>query len=277
MCRQTCKDFEWLIIDDGSTDNTQNLVNSWIKENKIPIRYIHQDNQGMHGAHNTAYRNIETELNICIDSDDYMPDNAVETIHSFWEIYGSEELAGMIGLDETKDGKIIGTTFPEDIQKTTLTDFYRKGGKGDKKLIYRTDIINKYPEYPIFEEERYVGLGYKYQLIDQDYLLLAINKPLAIVEYQEDGSSMNIFNQYWNNPRGFAFIRKIDMKYAPTLKRKFQACIHYVSSSIRSKNWNMLLEAPLPLLVLFAFIPGIGLYFYTKYRVLTKKKYQINK
>lgn len=123
MCRQTCKDFEWLIIDDGSTDNTQNLVNSWIKENKIPIRYIHQDNQGMHGAHNTAYRNIETELNICIDSDDYMPDNTVETIHSFWEIYGSEELAGMIGLDETKDGKIIGTTFPEDIQKNYSNRF----------------------------------------------------------------------------------------------------------------------------------------------------------
>ena len=68
--------FEWLIIDDGSTDNTRELVESWIAENKIPIRYHYQENQGMHGAHNTAYRLINTELNTCIDSDDYMPDDA---------------------------------------------------------------------------------------------------------------------------------------------------------------------------------------------------------
>lgn len=80
LCRQTCKDFEWLIVDDGSSDNTRALVEGWIKENRIPIRYIYQQNQGMHGAHNTAYRNIETELNTCIDSDDYMPDDAVEKI-----------------------------------------------------------------------------------------------------------------------------------------------------------------------------------------------------
>lgn len=65
-------------MDDGSTDNTRELVEGWIKENIIPIRYIYQQNQGMHGAHNTAYENIHTELNTCIDSDDYMPDEAVE-------------------------------------------------------------------------------------------------------------------------------------------------------------------------------------------------------
>ena len=78
LCRQTCKDFCWLIVDDGSTDNTKELIDQWIKEGKINIRYIYQQNQGMHGAHNTAYRNIDTTLNTCIDSDDYMPDDAVE-------------------------------------------------------------------------------------------------------------------------------------------------------------------------------------------------------
>ena len=63
LCRQTCNDFEWLIIDDGSTDNTRELVQQWIEEGKVKIRYIYQENQGMHGAHNTAYRNIDTELN----------------------------------------------------------------------------------------------------------------------------------------------------------------------------------------------------------------------
>ena len=84
--RQTCKDFEWMVIDDGSTDNTRELIEKWITEtNEFPIRYIYQENQGMHGAHNTAYENINTELNVCIDSDDFMPDDAVELIVNFWE------------------------------------------------------------------------------------------------------------------------------------------------------------------------------------------------
>lgn len=82
LCRQTCQDFEWLVIDDGSSDHTKELVEGWIKENKIPIRYIYQNNQGMHGAHNTAYRNIHTELNTCIDSDDYMPDDAIHVFRA---------------------------------------------------------------------------------------------------------------------------------------------------------------------------------------------------
>ena len=74
LVRQTCQDFIWLIIDDGSSDHTKELVEDWKKENKIEIKYVWQENTGMHGAHNTAYEIIETELNVCIDSDDYMPD-----------------------------------------------------------------------------------------------------------------------------------------------------------------------------------------------------------
>lgn len=249
LCRQTCKDFEWLIVDDGSSDNTRALVEGWIKENKIPIRYIYQQNQGMHGAHNTAYRNIETELNTCIDSDDYMPDDAVEKIITFWKRNGSNRYAGLIGLDRTEDGKIIGTKFPEDMNSTTLYGFYARGGKGDKKLVYRTEVIRQYPEYPLFEGERYVSLGYKYQLIDQDYELLTMNESLVVVEYQADGSSRNMYKQYWNNPKGFAFIRKADMKLMPGWIRKFRACIHYVSSSLRAKINILYLSLRYPLLL----------------------------
>ena len=230
LLRQTCQDFEWLIIDDGSTDNTRELVAEWIKENKIPIRYHYQENQGMHGAHNTAYRLITTELNTCIDSDDYMPDDAVEKIVTFWKKYGSNEVAGIIGLDADFQGNIIGTTFTE--EQTTLGGFYAQGGKGDKKMIYRTEIINQYPEYPLFKGEKYVSLGYKYELIDQDYSLLTLNEVLVKVEYRPDGSSMNMFRQYIKNPQGFAFIRKSSMQLAPTAKRRFMEAIHYVSSSL---------------------------------------------
>lgn len=277
LCRQTSKDFEWLIIDDGSTDNTRELVEKWIEENKIPIRYIYQQNQGMHGAHNTAYKNIHTELNTCIDSDDYMPDDGVEKICSFWKKHGSDRYAGIIGLDVTENGKVIGTGFPTGLKETTLGDFYLQGGSGDKKLVYRTSVIRQYPEYPLFEGERYVGLAYKYMLIDQDYKLLTLNEPLVVVEYQEDGSSVNMYRQYWNNPKGFAFFRKTEMATTKSVKRRFMVCIHYVSSSFIAKNKHFIKESPRKLTTLLAIPFGYLLYRHIAYKVKNNTKMKIQK
>ena len=267
LCRQTCKDFCWLVVDDGSSDNTRQLVEGWIAEGRISIRYIYQQNQGMHGAHNTAYRNIDTPLNVCIDSDDYMPDDAVEKILNCWNEKGSGHFAGLIGLDVTENGKVIGTRFPDGMKTTTLQGFYHSGGRGDKKLVYRTDVIKKYPEYPLFEGERYVGLAYKYMLIDQDYELITLNEPLVIVEYQQDGSSFNMFKQYWNNPKGFAFFRKAEMKTSLGMKRKLQVCTHYVSSSIICRNWRFIQESPEKLLTMVCIPGGIALYFWIRHKV----------
>ncbi len=275
LCRQTSKDFEWLVIDDGSTDNTEDLVKRWTKEADFLIRYIYQENQGMHGAHNTAYRNIHTELNTCIDSDDYMPDDAVETIISFWNENKSEKYAGFIGLDCREDGSIIGSKFNETQKETTLTDFYASGGSGDKKIVYRTDIIRKYPEYPLFEGERYVGLAYKYMLIDRDYKMLTLNKPLVIVEYQTDGSSHSMYQQYWHNPQGFAFYRKTEMIVTPSVKRKFMSCIHYVSSSIIARNRFFIRESPLKFMTILSIIPGALLYVIINYKVKHNKSYSL--
>lgn len=148
LCNQTCNDFEWLVVDDGSSDNTRQLVEGWTKENKIPIRYIYQQNQGMHGAHNTAYANITTELNTCIDSDDYMPKDAVEKIVNFWKSLTSEDkkkYAGIVGLDVREDGNVIGHEFPKGLHHTTTMEFHANGIDGDKKIVYRTDVIKKYP------------------------------------------------------------------------------------------------------------------------------------
>lgn len=275
LLRQTCQDFEWLVIDDGSTDNTQELVERWIDENKISIRYIKQENQGMHGAHNTAYRNISSELNTCIDSDDWMPDDAVEKILTFWRNHGDYKYAGIIGLDQDEDGKILGSEFPLGMTETTLQDFYAQGGRGDKKLVYRSDVIRRYPEYPLFEGERYVGLAYKYMLIDQDYKLLVLNQPLAIVEYQPDGSSYNMYHQYWRNPKGFSFFRKTEMQVAPTFSRKLISCIHYVATSFIAKNFRFLLESPKKLLTIIAIPPGILWYLIIKHRVRSNIKMNI--
>lgn len=272
LLRQSSKDFEWLIIDDGSTDDTEQLVKGWIEDAKINIRYIRQENQGMHGAHNTAYRNITTELNTCIDSDDFMPDDAVEKIVSFWQKNGSERYAGLVGLDITENGKVIGTTFPSKMKDTTLQGFYAAGGTGDKKLVYRTDIIKRYPEYPLFENERYVGLAYKYMLIDQDYKLLTLNEPLVVVDYQLEGSSYNMYRQYWRNPRGFSFFRKTEMVCSPTFKRRFISCVHYVASSIIARNTRFLSESPKKFMTLLALPLGYAWYLVIRHKVKTGQK-----
>lgn len=245
LCVQDCKDFIWLIVDDGSTDNTSKLVKEWKeKENGFEIQYIYKENGGMHTAHNTAYENIHTELNVCIDSDDRMPLGAVGKIKKTWELIRNSGYAGIIGLDSDFDGNIIGKGFPNGVIDTTLGGYYAAGGAGDKKLVYRTDVINSVPEYPVFPEEKYVGLAYKYTLIDQKFRLFVLNEILCEVEYQSDGSSKTMWKQYLNNPKGFAFLRKIAMQYPTSKKRLIRDCIHYCSSSQIAKNKSYIRESP---------------------------------
>lgn len=266
LLSQTCKDFVWLVVDDGSTDNTSSLVRSWIDEGLIEIRYIYRPNGGMHQAHNTAYRNIDTELNVCIDSDDFMPENAIADILECWRKYGSDDLAGIIGLDMDSDGKIIGTSFPPELERTTLSGYYRRGGRGDKKLVYRTDVIRKYPEYPSFEGERYVGLNYLYNLIDLDYEMIVLDKPLVVVEYQQDGSTCNMFRQYWNNPNGWIFYRRHQLSLNQTFRNKFKICAQLISHSLRA-NKNPFRLNPYKILTFIALPAGLILFWINYLRV----------
>lgn len=203
LCRQSCKAFIWLVVDDGSTDNTAALVQQWqSRDNGFEIQYIYKENGGMHTAHNVAYANIHTELNTCIDSDDMLADGAVEKILSKWAEVKDKGYAGLVGLDADFSGNVIGKGFPVNMTETTISGYYAAGGAGDKKLVYRTDVINAYPEYPLFEGEKYVSLSYKYLLIDQNYKLAVLDDILCNVEYQPDGSSNNMLRQYLKIRRG---------------------------------------------------------------------------
>lgn len=268
LVKQKCKDFVWLIVDDGSLDNTKELVEKWKNEESgFEIRYIYKENGGMHTAHNIAYENIDTELNVCIDSDDCLAEEAVQKILNKWEAVKDFGYAGIIGLDaDMNTGEIIGSKFPEDMWETTLVEYYAKGGKGDKKLVYRTDVINRYPPYPVFAGEKYVALAYKYRLIDNDYKLAVLNEVLCNVEYQTDGSSGTMYKQYLKNPRGFAFWRKISMQYPESRKRMFRDCVHYVSSSLIAHNCHFIKESPKKVYTLLAIPFGALLTVYIKYK-----------
>jgi glycosyltransferase involved in cell wall biosynthesis len=264
--RQTSKDFKWLIIDDGSTDNTKELVDSWIAEDVVEIEYCYKENGGMHTGHNKAYELINTELNVCIDSDDWMPDDAVERILFLWGEYGDRRFAGIIGLDQTKHGRIIGNSFPDKLKVCKYSELTsRYGVVGDKKIIYRTEVVKQYPPYPVFSDERFVPLYYPL-VIDKDFNLLCYNEVFCIVDYQDDGSTLNIFNQYIKNPKGFKYSRKIEMEYYNSKKNKFKSAIHFISTKIILSEFDFLHDSPKKIYTLFAIPFGVAWYFVVKIR-----------
>lgn len=267
LVNQTNKEFIWLVIDDGSSDDTRELVQTWIDENKIEINYIYKQNGGMHTAHNTAYKNITSEYNICIDSDDYMPINAIEKI--LLKINSiSENQAGIIGLDADVNGEIIGSEIPEKIKQSTLNDLYTKHQvSGDKKLIIKTSVVKQFEEYPEFKGEKLVPLGSLYLQIDQKYKWLCSNEVYCIVEYLPDGSSNTIFKQYKKSPRGFAYNRNLKMQYSNSLLDKFKNAMHLVSSSIFAKDSSLILKSKNVFLVLLAIPFGVVLNFYIRYKI----------
>ena len=263
--KQSDKRFVWLIVDDGSTDNTREVVEVFQKEDcGFKIEYVYKENGGMHTAHNLAYKLIKTELNTCIDSDDTIGDEAVGKILDFWEKNGSDEFAGIVGFDTDFDGNVIGTRFPENLKKTTLGAYYKNGGSGDKKLVYRTDVVKKFPPYPEYEGEKLVPLGSLYTLIDQDYELLVLDEALCRVEYQPDGSGASIFRQYRQSPKGFAYSRIIRMKYSDSFKERATGAIHYVSSCIFAREKHFLKKSPKKLLTVLMIPFGVLLNIYIR-------------
>lgn len=271
LLSQDCKDFIWLVVDDGSQDNTAELVRQWqAQDNGFEIQYIYKENGGMHTAHNTAYENIHTELNTCIDSDDRLASGAVNKIKAAWEQMRDRGYAGLIALDSDFQGHIIGKGFPDNLKETTLGGYYAQGGSGDKKLIYRTDVITSVPPYPVFKGEKYVGLVYKYTLIDQKYKLGVLNDVICEVEYQADGSSGTMWKQYLKNPKGFAFLRKTAMTYPVSTKRLLIDCIHYVAESILARNSKFVIESPRKFCTIVSLIPGSLL----ASLILLKNRYQ---
>lgn len=270
LLSQTNQDFEWVIIDDGSNDQTQDLVKGWISEKKIIIRYFYQENKGKQEAVNLAHSLIENELNTCVDSDDYLENDAVDFILNKWkEIKSNQKLAGLVGLDRFENGEIIGTKFPDNISQAKFSEFETKYKiKGDKKFVYKTSIIHQYPKYPSIANEKFPAPGYLYRLIDEDYDLYLTNKVLCVVEYLEDGISKNKFKQFMKCPNSFAFYRLERMRLAKSFPDKFKNAVHYVNSCIFAKR-NLFTDNPYIITTLLAIPLGVLLSFYIRY---TNKK-----
>lgn len=267
--RQDCKDFMWLVVDDGSTDNTKEIIEGFIAENIIDIEYIYQENIGMTGARNTAYDNIKTEINTIIDSDDWLADGAVGKIIEFWNKNKKEGIAGIIALNASPDGKIVGTSLPEEIRITTFSKLFDKyKAKGDKKLIYRSELSKKYP-YPVFEGEKFFPASYKFYLLDIDYEMLLMNEPVCIVDYTENSMSFNKLEQYKSCNQGFIFYRNEMMRISKSPKFIIKQAVHYIAECKLSRKKNYIKSCSRKGYAVLCWPIGVMLYFYL---CKTKKK-----
>lgn len=279
LLRQTNNSFKWLIVDDGSKDETKQVVEEWIRENRVEINYVEQHNMGMVAAHNTAHFLIDTELNVCIDSDDYMPDDAVKIILESWNaVIDKDSYMGLVGLDIYKNGQVIGSKFPDTLKECHFSEISQKYKiYGDKKYVLRTDLIKSKLPYPYIKGEKFPAPSYLYLLLEDQYKFLLINEPLCVVEYMPDGNSMNKVAQYKKSPNAFAIYRIAKMKKALSFKEKFKQSIHFVSSVFLSKNYNLLLSSPYKITVFLSLPFGFLLALYLKNTKNTAVNKNLNK
>lgn len=240
LCRQSVKDFLWLIIDDGSTDNTRELVESWQKkENGFEIRYVYKENGGLYTGYNAAIERMDTELCVCVDSDDYLTDNAIEKILDFWKSNGSDRYAGIVGLDCKENGEILGDAFPDQKAINLIDLLFGKYPirNGDRKNVVRTELYRAVAPMKEFPGEKDFNPHFMHLKISLDYDFLVMNEKLCVVDYQPDGMSHTIFKQYLRSPKSFREMRLLDMSL-PGAPMKFliKKTIHYVASCILAKE-----------------------------------------
>ncbi len=234
---QTCKDFEWLIIDDGSTDNTNELVKSWMKEdNGYKIRYIYKENGGLHTGYNTAIANMDTELSVCIDSDDAMPKDGIARILTVWNNRKNRNAAGLIGLDYDTKGNLIGKPLP-DADAINAATLLCTPGTGDKKYVMRNDLWKTVAPMPVFPNEKNFNPHYFVIKLSKKYKFIPVNECFCEVEYQDTGMSANIYKQYVNSPNSFAELRKAILA-VPGMSAgyRYKTAAHYVSECWLAKK-----------------------------------------
>lgn len=247
LCRQNYKEFEWIIVDDGSLDDTSSIVN--IIQDKHPcgdfsILYYKKENGGKHTAVNTGVQKAHGDLFFIADSDDILPPNALQTVAEVWEQTKSDNsIGGICGFDGgINDGSLIGTGFPKEvhllnielsnhinigyIDATTRDVRFKLKVDGDMKEVFRTSVLREFP-FPEVKGERFCPEVLVWNRIASKYKLRHINKIIYLVEYQQDGITSAITRSRMKSPIASTMTYAEMLDYDISLKWKIRSAINY--------------------------------------------------
>lgn len=271
LINQTSKEFIWLIIDDGSTDNTSLIVKKWISENKIKIQYEYKKNGGKHTALNYAFNFLNSELTFIVDSDDILLPDAISIIQKDWNKYRSNSLAGISYLRGYNFEQVIGTKFPKSYCIDNDIDMRcRKHVDGDKAEVWRTDLLKKY-KFPEYKNEKFQGENYIWWQIALEYNMLYVNRIIYVTEYLEGGLTKSGRRLRINCPLGGMDNSKMGFnKKFPLKERLKRGTLYNCYRFFSKKDFSFMLSNSNKhyFLVLLTYIPGWILFKYWNHKYM---------
>ena len=226
LCGQTDRDFYWLLVDDGSTDNTCEIVKKWQLENKISIKYHKKENGGKHTALNYAFDVCDQKFCVCIDSDDYLLSDAIETLNNYVKEKDFSDVWGVVNPRIHSNGKLEKEWLSKDFNLTKLSSIYAKFGYlGETTILMNLECV-KGIRFPEFENEKLVPENYLYDKLDKNYFVYTNKKPICVSDYKDDGYTKNSENVLKKSPRGTAVsnLSSASNKYNGVIKRALAYC-----------------------------------------------------
>lgn len=262
LCNQANKNFKWLVVDDGSSDNTRSLIESWVEEKKIDITYIYQENAGKSVAHNVGVENTDTELFTCVDSDDYLTKDAVEKILGSWlEIKGMDNrIGGLILFRMLNDGQPITIYKDKSRNRGTLKSFYDdRILVGDTMLVFEREKM-KWFSFPKIDGENFVPEAYLFDAFNYYYDFYLVPEYVYVGEYLEDGYTKNMARLIANNPKGYRRYIIQRLQYDKKMRHKLADTIRYIAISFCCSERKVIKEAPYKCNAFLMYIPGFIFY-----------------
>lgn len=258
---QTCKDFEWVIVDDGSKDNTHEVVKAWLSDSDFPIRYFFKENGGKHTALNYAVKIIESELTFIVDSDDTLTADAVETVLRYHRRYEDEKnICGYAFLRAYPDGNVNGKEFVPNERVASYTEARVNSDDtmADKAEVFKTACLKEFP-FPEYQGERFLGEDIVWVRMARKYMMVHINKAIYIGNYQNDGLTKNRRLNNIKSPIGCMNRAKEFM--GPEFKKKYRvkATLQYIiyGKFADVSVTDILKDTPDGTLTLVCLIPGL--------------------
>ena len=266
--------FEWLVMDDGSTDRTKIVVENFIKQNIVDIKYFYQENQGKMAAVNNLMKEVTGDIVFTCDSDDYLVTGAFDIIKKYADkLLNDETVYALAFLKKSEHGKISGRKFSESLHRSDMFSLYfRENMTGEKVLVFKTEIRKKF-KHELEADEKFVTESRMYHKMDRDYDIIGINEALEIGDYRSDGYSKNILATFTNYPLGYYMYFKeiLEKDFAGvSFSKRMYVYKHYILFTYladQKLNINNINGTFNKLMVLLLWAPGT---------IIAKKKFNNN-